>query len=130
MRLRWPALSRDSKTTQKPQNFLVRSVYLQEHWDLDSIEELIHRRRRQILVHSILYYRLDTTVISDHQFDAWARELAAAQKGHLKASERVIYQREAFANFTGETGYYLPLLDRQATEVAFRVLAEHKRKKL
>lgn len=104
-----------------------RNKYMQEHWDLGTIEELIHHRRRQVLVHSILYYRLDTSIISDHLFDSWAKELAQVQRDNPEASERVIYHRDAFSNFNGETGHYLPLLDVQGTEVAFRILAHHKR---
>lgn len=37
--------------------------------DEERIRELIHRRRRQVLVHSILYYKLDQTLIADAQFD-------------------------------------------------------------
>ena len=37
----------------------------------ETIRELIHRRRRQVLVHSILYYRLGKPLISDRQFDRW-----------------------------------------------------------
>ncbi|QED11640.1 hypothetical protein PP914_gp151 [Arthrobacter phage Qui] len=107
----------------------MRNKYRQEHWDPDTIEELIHRRRRQVLVHSVLYYRLDTNVVEDHIFDSWARELARLQRAHPEASERVIYHRDAFVNFNGETGHYLPLLDVQATEAAFRLKAEHNRRK-
>lgn len=82
------------------------------------IEELIHRRRRQVLVHSILYYRMGKSTLTDVQFDAWARELAKLQKDNPEASERVEYMREEFSDFSGETGYHLPLMDENATRVA------------
>lgn len=34
-------------------------------------EELIKRRRLQILIHSCIYYYLDSNLISDQQFDQW-----------------------------------------------------------
>lgn len=82
------------------------------------IEELIHRRRRQVLVHSIIYYRFNTTVIDDATFDLWARELAQLQKDHPDVSAKVDYHREAFEGFDGETGYHLPLHDKRAMRVA------------
>ncbi|WP_375790254.1 DNA ligase LigA-related protein [Paenibacillus agricola] len=36
--------------------------------------DLIARRRRQIFVHSAIYYRLGTSVIDDATFDRWGRE--------------------------------------------------------
>lgn len=33
--------------------------------------ELINQRRRQVLVHSCLYYRMGEQVVSDFQFDKW-----------------------------------------------------------
>lgn len=86
--------------------------------------ELINRRRHQILVHSILYYRLDSTLVPDATFDGWARELAALQREDPEASEAVEYQLTAFRNYTGNTGFDLPLDDSEATEVAQRLLVD------
>ena len=46
----------------------------------DPTAELIKRRRLQMLIHSCLYYELDTELISDAQFDTWALELATLLK--------------------------------------------------
>lgn len=91
------------------------------------IEELIHRRRRQILVHSIIYYRLNENIIPDAVFDAWAKELAALQSDNLQLSESIPYMRYAFADWTGETGAFLPLMDRRAGKVAADVLESYKK---
>jgi hypothetical protein len=101
------------------------SIQQPNHGD-DRIRELIHRRRRQVLVHSILYYRYDSPLISDATFDSWARELAALQKAHPELAEEVAYMRERFRGFTGNTGYDLPLGDPAAVAVAWR-LVEHAR---
>lgn len=45
----------------------------------DEILALINRRRRQILVHSFLYYRMNTSIIPDSTYDEWARDLAELQ---------------------------------------------------
>lgn len=84
----------------------------------EEVAELIHRRRRQVLVHSIIYYRLDTSILSDSQFDNWARELAQLQKDHPEVSESVEYMRDEFRDFAGETGHHLPLMDERASNIA------------
>lgn len=85
--------------------------------DSPEIQELIHRRRRQVLYHSILYYKFNTTVIPDEQFDRWALELVYLQKKHPEDSAAVPYMLEAFRDFTGETGFHLPLGDRRMHNV-------------
>lgn len=89
------------------------------------VAELIHRRRRQVLVHSILYYRLGESIVPDGTFDRWARELAALQRAHPETSEGVEYMLDAFRDYTGETGYHLPLADERATRVARHLIHPH-----
>lgn len=93
---------------------------------MSMVEERINRLRRQVLVHSIIYYRLGTSVIDDSVFDSRARELAQLQKDHPKQSENVEYMREAFRDFTGETGYHLPLDDERAYNVALEIVLDSK----
>jgi hypothetical protein len=69
-------------------------------------------------VHSILYYRFDTTIVPDSTFDAWAQELALLQSTHPEDSGAVEYYREEFKDFAGETGFHLPLWDPRAQRVA------------
>jgi hypothetical protein len=97
-------------------------VYQPEHWDLGTVEERIHHLRRLVLLHSILYYRFDNPIISDGQFDSWARELAKKQKDNPEASERVHYHKEAFRDFEGETGFHLPLEDERTLARATKIL--------
>lgn len=83
----------------------------------NEVQELIHRRRRQVLYHSILYYKFNTTVIEDSVFDKWALELVELQTKHPKDSAAVPYMLEAFKDFTGETGFHLPLGDLRTHNV-------------
>lgn len=92
-----------------------------EYWIQGGAKELIHRGRRQVLVHSILYYQLDKSIISDTQFDVLARRLARLQREFPDDSNQVLYHREAFLNFDGETGFHLPLTDYRANQVAIRM---------
>lgn len=87
--------------------------------------ELIHRRRRQILVHSVLYYKLNENIITDHKFDQWAVELAELQRAYPRASLSVNYMYDAFKDFTGETGAFLPLNNFEAHLVARAILRTH-----
>ena len=47
--------------------------------DVEKISELINRRRRQILVHSIIYYKMDKNLIADNAWSEWGAELEALQ---------------------------------------------------
>lgn len=89
----------------------------------EGIQELIHRRRRQVLVHSILYYAYNTNLVPDATYDLWAQELAKVQQDHPEDSEAVEYHLEAFRGYTGETGFHLPLHDRRATSIAKTLMA-------
>lgn len=67
---------------------------------MHEIAARIERRRRQILVLSILYYKLDRPLIADHTYDEWAQELIRLQAEHPEVSEGVEYHRDAFRTFT------------------------------
>lgn len=69
--------------------------------------ELIKRRRRQMLIHSYLYYRRDESVISDHLWQKWADELVELQAASPEAVMIDFYD-EAFHDWDGSTGFHLP----------------------
>ncbi len=56
---------------------------------MTDVKALIKRRRRQILVHSYIYYVLNDNIISDAQWSAWAEELEQLQKDYPKESSEV-----------------------------------------
>jgi hypothetical protein len=78
---------------------------------VDETAALILQRRHQILVHSYLYYHYNMSLISDSQFDAWAKELVQLQADNPQLSEKVFYYRNAFRGFDGTTGFDLPYTD-------------------
>ena len=53
-----------------------KQLNLFEQNNIDDIKSEMLRRRKQILVHSCLYYRLDTNLIEDWQYDKIGRRLA------------------------------------------------------
>lgn len=86
-----------------------------------TILELINRRRRQIVVHSYLYYKGNTSLITDYQFDLWCKELVELHKNHPRETEKAVFP-EAFAGWEGFSGYDLFSKDTM-TEVWARLKA-------
>lgn len=106
--------------------YLFRQKFEEEVGDLEMIDEtylesLINRRQRQILVHSIIYYKYNANLISDSTWTKWAVELEELQKQypHIAASQ---YYGEYFKGFDHSTGYSLPLDDPKANSVARRLM--------
>jgi hypothetical protein len=88
---------------------------------MSDIKELINRRRRQILVHSIIYYSFDENIISDAQWSKWAEELVQLQKQYPDIACECVYA-DAFKTFDGSSGFDLPLNDPRAYNTALRLL--------
>ena|SRR5690606_14880802 len=94
----------------------------------EEIRELINRRRRQILVHSCLYYRLNSTLWSDHQYDEKARELQKLQEQYPKIASECDFH-DVFKDFTETTsGFNLPIHDPDVVRKAQRLLEYHQRR--
>lgn len=72
------------------------------------IKEYIHRKRRQMIIHSIIYYRMDENVITDDTWQCWANELAAVQK-HYPYHCNIGFHDELFKGWDGSTGMHLDL---------------------
>lgn len=89
------------------------------------IASKIQQRRYQILVHSLIYYELDTNIVSDDKWASWAQELVQLQKDYPDISSKVIFA-EAFKNFDGSTGFNLPYNDEQVVNIAYRLLNSEK----
>jgi hypothetical protein len=93
----------------------------------EEIMELIKRRRRQILVHSFGYYRLNDSIISDHTFDQWSRELAELQSQFPDLASQVELHYE-FKDFDGSSGYDLPMGEPWVASVWEHIKREHMRR--
>jgi len=72
---------------------------------LSAAARRIIQRRTQMLVHSYLYYALDSPIVQDHKFDQWARELALLQQNH---PQPIGFHDQDFADWDGSTGHHLP----------------------
>ena len=92
--------------------------------DKNKIKADILRKRQQILVHSCLYYRFDTNLIEDYQYDKIGKSLADLQIKYPELSKEVSYKYEAFESFGKDgcySGYNLPTSDPDVVRKAQRL---------
>lgn len=82
---------------------------------------LIRRRRRQILVHSCLYYRMDSNIIADEQFDKWCAELRDLHSKYPKYMDCGVFDKE-FKKWGGYSGFDLPTYDPNIIRKAEQLL--------
>lgn len=85
------------------------------------IAEKIQQRRYQMLIHSCLYYHLNQNVISDKQWDEWARELRDLQNEYPDISSQVILYDE-FKDWDASTGAFLPIEEPWVVKAAKKFL--------
>jgi hypothetical protein len=85
------------------------------------VYELISRRRRQVLVHSIIYYRFNKNIISDAKWSEWATELCELQDQYPDVAQLAPYADD-FKDFDPSTGYDLPLHDEWAINKALYLM--------
>jgi hypothetical protein len=81
---------------------------------------LIERRRRQLLVHSFIYYHLDGSAVDDHTWQRWADELVDLQFWH---GREIGPYDAAFRDWDASTGFHLPR-DFDIERVARRTLEQ------
>lgn len=81
----------------------------------------IRRRRRQLLVHSYIYYRLNKNLIDDHKYDEWARELIELQERYPSEAERVEFHDD-FKDFKMGDSFALPIDQPWIHEKAIQLL--------
>jgi hypothetical protein len=81
---------------------------VKKHWRfiLQTIAEKIKQRRRQMLVHSYLYYEKDVNIVSDSKWSQWAMELVQLQQSNPDVAKTVEYA-ELFEDWDGSSGVFL-----------------------
>lgn len=90
-------------------NNLINKAIKAEKIDEGMIETEIKRLRLCVLVHSVIYYRFNTNIISDFQYDKFAKRLKKLQDDYPKYSQKVVEFRKEFEGWDGCSGYNLPL---------------------
>lgn len=87
--------------------------------------------QRMIIVHSILYYQMNTNVISDKQFDQLSKQLVGLRSQMVAEEYQQTEYYYCFQDFDGNTGFYLydalaPKDREWLTKLAEIVLASYK----
>lgn len=93
------------------------------------IAEKIQQRRYQILIHSCLYYHLNSNIISDKKWDEWARELRDLQNRYPEISRQVTLS-EYFSDWDASTGAFLPITEPWVVAKARQVAGIKDKKKV
>lgn len=71
-----------------------------------SVRSKMTALERWILVHSIIYYRLSESIVSDHEYDSNEHQLMKLITKYPKQFKKTKYY-EAFKDFDGNTGFDL-----------------------
>lgn len=71
---------------------------------IQTVAEKILQRRLQMIVHSYLYYELDTNIVSDSTWSRWGKELQQLQEKYPEEAKKVKFA-ELFEDFDGSTGF-------------------------
>lgn len=89
--------------------------------DAEWIKERIEYLRKKLLVHSIIYYRLDESLITDEEWARWALELEELTRKYPHIAQNAFLSKE-FQDFDHSTGYNLPLETPWAVDVAMNLV--------
>lgn len=97
-----------------------------------TIQDKIEVLQRWILVSSVLYYDMDSPVVSDHMYDSNSRQLYEMKVNNPKEWQRARYTH-AMNDFDGSTGFgFADKLNKRERELVmmdvFMVLDRHRRK--
>lgn len=90
-----------------------------------SIEALIARRHRQLLVHSFIYYVLGESIIADSHFDEMRRQLAGLHTDHPDKAKAAPYYSICKEFKTSPSGFFIKEYPPEIRSVALRVLWQH-----
>ena len=96
-----------------------------EQNNIDDIKSEMLRRRKQILVHSCLYYQFNTNLIEDWQYDKIARRLAELQLTYPDISKNLGYHDKEFKGFGEDhcySGFNLPRSSPEVVAAAQRLI--------
>ncbi|MEH7117241.1 hypothetical protein V7128_07440 [Neobacillus vireti] len=88
--------------------------------------ELMNRRERQLTVHSFLYYQLNESIISDHTFDLWSKELVDLMEQYPEEFKQTVFYND-FKDFDGSSGFDLPYGNPNIQSIGYRLLEYHRK---
>lgn len=91
---------------------------------LDKIKAKIKQRRAQMLIHSCLYYDMNTNIVSDDTWQTWAEELSKLI-GEFPELNKIDRFDSYFEDWDGSTGHHLPFDDPWVQDKAYQILEIH-----
>lgn len=94
--------------------------------EVSRVLDRMNQLEQQILVHSILYYRLGTSIWSDYRYDQAAKALKQLIQDNPEEFKQSILFNE-FKDFDWVSGYDLPLYHPHYTNVAQWLIGHHTR---
>ena len=89
--------------------------------DVEWVKERIEYLRKKLLVHSIIYYRLNENLIPDEKWAEWALELEQLTQEYPRIAQNA-FLAEGFKDFDHSTGYNLPLETPWAVQKAMELV--------
>jgi hypothetical protein len=90
----------------------------------EQLKSLIERRQRQVLVHSIIYYKYNQNIISDYTWSKLAKELYDMQKANPDVAKETEFY-DIFEDFDYSTGSNLPMDHEWGNSIALRLMKYH-----
>ena len=83
--------------------------------ELLTMQDLIDYTQRKIIVHSYIYYELNSNVISDKEYDALCKKLVALKEEYPDLWRTSEYYKQFGDDYNGATGFtlYYDLNDHQ-----------------
>ncbi len=117
-----PLRPEDESKMRMLEEILDRDIYRVQH---DAVKAKIEQRRRQILVHSYIYYVMDDSIVSDEQWSRWAQELLWLTQEFPDIAKKAVYANE-FEGFEWSTGFDFKY-DEKIKNRAARLVASKER---
>lgn len=116
------------KAVEPEEQFSLFSTAVEKPVEMDAdIRGRILQRRRQVLIHSCIYYRFSENVVSDAKWTEWAVELEQLQAKYPEIAANTPWAA-AFQGFDHSTGFDLPIHDPRVVAEARGILEEAKRR--
>lgn len=72
-----------------------------------SIQDYIDFLQRYIIVHSYIYYEMNSNVITDREYDEKAKELVMLKEKYPELWKSSMYYKQFGDDYTGATGFTL-----------------------
>ena len=91
-----------------------------------NVVQRIEYLRKKLLVHSIIYYRLNESIIPDTKWAEWALELEELTQKYPEEGQNS-FLAEEFRDFDHSTGYNLPLETPWAVQKAIDLVEYYKK---